>query len=518
MNQHVTLYGPRGEMLDLGRNNDLIRTATQTNRRQQIAPLDFDFHKNITNIGRRTLMSMGRWAYCNFADVRGALREQAEYSSSVYLPQFYGADREWGERAERLYEANDKVCDVAGWPFNMRLYRRNLIIAVKRDGDALTVLIRKGKHPRLQLIAGHRIGSRYEDTTVRGGRWDGARIIDGVIIDDAGAPLAYRVLTGSNPFDYSKFIDISAADAFLSFDPDFIGQVRGFSSLGACMFDWQDIAETRRLELLAQKVSAGIAVVETNSSGSAIDSARAAMTRPTSAPTAPSATGLNFETHDVDGVQVRYLKAQSGAALQAHINDRPTANQQSFEAKIVRSNFYGMDWSVDFSLDPTAVGGAPMRVVVERINRSIGANQDIILNPACTRFNGFRTTVMMEHKEWDLPFNVDWYKFAFQPGARLTADAKYESDIDLAEVSSGMSTDKKACGKRGDYYEDNYEQREREVGMKGDAAKRTATRLGITFMEAYNILWMPTGPNGLIAAPAAAAPEGNGPKATKQGF
>ena len=504
----VQLYGPRGELLDLGRDNNLVQAATQTNRRQQIAPLDFDFHRNITNVGRRTLMTLGRWIYCNYPDVRGALREQAEYSSSVFLGQFWGEDKAWGKRAEMLNEANDKVCDVAGWPYSMRLYRRNLIIAVKRDGDALTVLINRNGQPRLQLIPGHRIGSRNEETVVMTGRWKGYRIIDGVIVDEAGAANAYRVLTGANPFDYSKFIDISAADAFLSFDPDFIGQVRGISSLGACMFNWQDIAESRRLELLAQKVSAGIALIETNPSGTALDSAKHALTRPTSEAPVPSATGLNYETHDVDGVQVRYMKAKSGASISAHINDRPTANQQAFEAKIVRSNFYGMDWSVDFSLDPTAVGGAPMRVVVERINRSIAANQDIILTPACTRYGAFRTSLFMEEKSFNLPFNVDWYKFAFQAGARLTADAKYESEIDQAEVGLGLSTDKKACAKRGDYYEENYEQRAREVGLKADAAKQLSLRIGITFQEAYNLLWQPPSPNGMQPPPPKPEPGG----------
>jgi capsid protein len=437
-------------------------------------------------------MTLGRWAYCNFPDVRGALRQQAEYSSAVFVPQFWGADKEWGKVAEMKMHVNDAICDVAGQPYNHRLYRRNLIIAVKRDGDALTVMVKRGKEARLQLIPGHRVGSRYEETVVRGGRYDGARIIDGVIMDDAGAAIAYRVLTGSNPFDYTRYIDIPAHSAFLSFDPDFIGQVRGFSSLGASMFNWQDIAEARRLELLAQKINAGIAIIETNASGTAIDSARHALSTGT---TAGTATGLNTEAMEVDGVQIRYLKAKSGASLSAHESNRPSANSQAFEAKIVRSNFYGMDWSVDFSLDPTNISPAPLRVVVEQINRSIAGNQDIILAPVCTRYNAFRLGTWMENEE--LPFNVDWWKFAHQSGARLTADAKYDSEIDQAEVASGMSTDKKACGKRGDYYEENYEQREREVNLKAEAAKRLAKSAGITFQEAYSLLWMPSAPNGL---------------------
>ena len=44
-------------------NNRLIKAATQNTDREQIAPLDNDVHKNVSWLGRRTLMTLGRWVY-----------------------------------------------------------------------------------------------------------------------------------------------------------------------------------------------------------------------------------------------------------------------------------------------------------------------------------------------------------------------------------------------------------------------------------------------------------------------
>lgn len=505
MNDSVVLYGPRGERVSSsaghGRTDNLIKAATQNSNRTQIPLLDHDIHRNVSNLGRRTIMTLGRWIYFNFAEVRGVIREQAEYSSSIFMPQFIGKNKEWGKKAEKWIKQNDRVCDVAGWPYNMRLYRRNLIIAVKRDGDALTVLVTRGKgknaQPRLQLIPAHRIGSRYDETIVMGGPYDGARIIDGVIIDDAGAALAYRVTTGENPYDYSQFVDIPATQAFLSFDPDFAGAVRGLSPIGVSGFDWQDVKETKALELLAQKLNAGIALTEDNASGTAINTARHALTTPAATDTTPRA-GVASESVTIDGIQVRYFKANSGAGIKAHISDRPTPAQQQFQAGIVRSNFHGMDWSVDFS-DPTQVGGAPLRVVVERINRSVLGNQDIILEPAMVRYNGFRLGVAMM-VNGELPFEPEWPEWAWQAGPQLTADKKYDSEIDQQEAEMAFQTDAMVCAKRGAYNWDNYDVKERETTAKMEAAERLVARFGgkLSLVEAYNLMWKKQ-PNGVVS-------------------
>jgi len=486
-------------------NNRLVKAATQNTDREQIAPLDNDVHKNVSWLGRRTLMTLGRWVYANIPIVKGALHEKAEYASSHYLAQYTGTTKAWGDLAEEFLYEHGKSCDIAGAPYNFRTYRRNLIIAVHRDGDCGTLLTRREDgYPQLQVIPAHRIASQPYELTVVGGPYDGANIIDGVICNDYGAALAYRILTG-NPFDYTTHQDISARDMFLTFVPTFAGQVRGFSTLGAAMFDWQDVGEWRNTELISQKINSAISLVEENEEGEPapgsdfiVDSSGG-----TAQPGTP--TGLVYEKFD-KGL-VRYFKSKTGSGLKAHISDRPTANQGEFEARIIRANFAGMEWSVDFSLDPTKVGGAPMRVVVDKINRSITSDQDLILDGACRRYYSYvLARVMGAPPERSaglrpaaapnaaeplrvtdprsdasaplglLPFDPEWHKWEFQGPAKLTADAKYNSDVDAQEVRIGVKSRTKAVAERGESLEDVRNVREQELDDLLTRAQRLATK------------------------------------------
>ena len=479
-------------------NNRLVRAATQTADRKVIPALDNDVHKNVSTLGRRTLMTLGRWVYSNIPIVRGALHEKAEYASSHYLAQYTGANKAWGEMAEEFLYEHGKICDVAGWPYTARTYRRNLCIAVHRDGDAGTLLTRRADgYPQLQCIPGHRIASRPYELTVEGGPYDGAAITDGVITNDYGAPLAYRILTG-NPFDYETHTDISARDMFLTFVPTYVGQVRGFSTLGAGMFDWQDIGEWRSAEMMAQKVNSAIALVEENEAGEPAPGSDFLVDASGGVSQPGTPTGLQYEKFD-DGL-IRYFKSKTGSGLKAHIAARPTPEQDAFEAKIIRSNFAGMEWSVDFSVDPTKIGGASMRVCVDKINRSIGSDQDLILDPACRRYNGYVLASVMEREPLNreplnrggddstiqrfndstslrlLPFDPQWHKWEFQGPPQLTADKKYDSDVDAQEVRIGIKSRTKAVAQRGESLSDLRDLREAELDDLFTRAQRIATK------------------------------------------
>lgn len=507
MSEAITIYGrikdrrSANGYLNNYSNNVLIEASNQTNDRKFVPCLDYDPHRNVSALGRRTLLSIGRWIYSNFPMVKGALNEQAEYASSTFIAQYGGANQDWGFQAEAWLREHDKICDVAGWPYNMRLFRRNLLIAVKRDGDCGVVLVKTPSgYPLLQVIPAHRIGSWDYGSIVEGGEYDGSRIIDGVIVNDYGQAVAYRVL-GENIWDKSDYTDVSADDMFLVFRPEYTGQVRGFSALGASLFDWQDIQEKRRFELIAQKMASCYAFTEENEQGEPPPGSDFIIAPATGSTTAGTATGLVTEV--LDGGTTRYFKSRTGSGLKYVQFDRPSENQQAFEEKILRANFAGIDWSIDFALDPTKIGGASMRVVVEKLNRAIEADQDLLIEPACRRIDGYRLSRAM--KMGLLPWDDDWWKFSYQGPARLTADAKYDSEIDLQESARGLITERKACAKRGDFYEETFAQKEAETGMKWDAAKRLSQKAGITIQEAYNSLWLP-GPNGL---PAGSASDGS---------
>src|SRR5437867_2550151 len=109
-------FGGTPSYIPQGSANTLIHGATQNPQRTVIPFLDKDTHRTVSNFGRRTLMSLGRWLFWNFPAISGAILEQALFASENFQPQFYGDDKDWGDQAEAWLLEWEKICDIQGWP------------------------------------------------------------------------------------------------------------------------------------------------------------------------------------------------------------------------------------------------------------------------------------------------------------------------------------------------------------------------------------------------------------------
>lgn len=88
--------------------------------------------------------------------------------------------------------------------------------------------------------------------------------------------------------------------------------------------------------------------------------------------------------------------------------------------------------------------------------------------------------------------DVDWWKWEYQGPGDVTADRKYDSDVDLQEISSGIGTRKQSIARRGGYIEEVDAQRESEVDSDLERAGRLAAKHGITIQESIVLLRPPT--------------------------
>jgi capsid protein len=412
--------------------------------------LDQDTHRNVSNLGRRTLMSLGRWLFWNFPSISGAILEQAMFAAENFQPQFWGEDREWGDQAEAWLLEWEKSADVAGWPYDLDTYRNLLVVSDLREGDIGTLLTETlDGYPQIQVWPAHRIGSIASDVIIAGGPFDGARHCDGVILNDYRRAIGYRLLDENG----ADLADVPASNFFLSFIPKAADQVRGFSGLASAVFDWQDIKESRFYELIAQKAASAIGLLEHNETGD-LDASRGIIK---TAATHNATTGNKetLDTQEINGGTYRYFKAGSGADLKAFTYDRPGANVMNYQDTIIRDAFQGMEWSWFFSSDPSKIGGASMRVVVEKINRVARKRQRMIVQ-AMRRIHGY--AIAKAIKLGLLPMSDEWWKWEYQLPPEITADKKYDSDVDVQEYNARFTTLKRACGKRGAYWEDIQDQ------------------------------------------------------------
>jgi capsid protein len=483
-----------------GSSNHLIKSATQTTDRVQVSMSDYDTHRNISNIGRRTLMTLGRFMYWNSPPIRGAIDEIARLAVSSYIPQFYGKDRAWGKKAEDFLYESDKFLDVRGWPYTRAVYLQNLVREVLVDGDQGTLLTELAGSAKIQVWRAHRINSQSGSHIVQGGKYDGAQIIDGVVINELGRPIAYAIQdnTWSAPVAYA-----AANDFLLNFLPSSSDALRGYSAVATAAFPMLDREESKNWLLLAQKIASTYAVQINNETGMA-DRAKQRLTVP--------ATEADSTTGDAQALpkevqtpgRVMYFKAGTGQKVEVIDQNQPGENVLNFQEEIIRECLQSMGWSFDFSHNPTKAGGAQMRIVIEKIEARLQEIRDMLVEPVCRRVDGYRVAKAI--KSGLLPESDEWFMWTYQGPAKLTADRKYDSEIDIAETARGLSTDLKACARRGEYRDDVYAIGNEEALKKWEVAKEISTRFGIPIETAYKARWENSA-NGVQPEPPEPAPK-----------
>lgn len=425
--QPVRLFDQFGRLMP----TRISQAAIGSQQRRARTGFDRDSANLYSGTDRLLLMSMGRWLYANNSLVAGSVDDQAAIVSGELTPQFAGADSEWGALAEQWLEDHDRLCDVRGDLYPMQTLQRLWMLHIIRDGDVGVIFTEgAGGYPLLQTIPAHRIRDNGVGTAGSDSPWNGYRIVDGVIVNDVGRPLAYRVYDDAR----TTYQDISAVDMKVRFLPRYADQVRGFSALGCAMVDFQDIDEVRRFELVAQKVAASIVLAETNETGLPPATAES-MLGEDSTESNPDA---NIAMHTMRGGEIQYFRSGTGGKLEALKADRPTPAQQQFADSIIRQAMAGMGWSIDYFLDPSKVGGAAMRVVVERINRHVGMMRSQCLFPLARSVDAWRIAKAI--KEGMLPPSNDWYRWRYQGAANITADAKYAAQVSEIRMERGLSS------------------------------------------------------------------------------
>lgn len=428
--QHGRMMGPR-----------VSQAAQTSNQRRNRIGFDRDTPAIFQQTDRTALMSIGRWLYANVGLVRAVLDDQSSIIASDITPQWDGmptagseeVDRAWADAAELWLHEHDRMCDIRGDAFPMRTLHRLWMLHILRDGDVGVILTEgAGGYPLLQTIPAHRIRGNAAQLP-EGQPYAGYQLVDGVILNAYGRPVAYRVYQDGR----EVFEDIDAQDMKLRFLPQWADQVRGVSMIASAIIDLQDVDESRKFELIAQKVASAIAVIEHNEDGVAPsdDPGNAIL----SGDSTVSDAGLVEPTaRSMNGGEWQYFRSGSGSKLEALRADRPTPAQQQFMDSIIRQAMAGVGWSVDYFLDPSKVGGASMRVVVERINRHVRMVRGQCLFPLVRSIDTWRIAKAI--KSGMLAANEQWYRWRYEGAADLTADARYAADVAVIRMDRGLTS------------------------------------------------------------------------------
>lgn len=418
-------------------------------------------HKDLlSELDHEEIVSATRYIYGRFPMLSGAIEDKANHVvGNGWGPQFEGLDDFWGDQAEAWLRDYFLVCDVRGRPFDMKNNHHIGAITLMRDGEYFIVLTKaKSGLPLFQFIESHRIRTR---NYIR--EYKGLQVRNAIAYSPAGRPLYYHFL--GDTADDDRWI--RAKDIIHVFDPKWFSQGRGISPIVSGILDWLDVLDVRENEKYAQRLFSMLALKHKNPTGKADGFAQRFGKSGTSKETEGGAKSEDLVQEFKKG-QIRWLQIGS-EDVEAFLSNRPTANQQAFEEAILRGAFAGLNWSYEQAYNGGKLSGAPVRRDIAKNQRSVERMQCVLYYPWYRQVGylvsvGISFGVLKPHSEW--------YRWAPQLPAKMTVDAGNESKIEIEEYRIGFLTLKSVTGRKGQWWQEVRDQREREADDLITRAKR----------------------------------------------
>ena len=425
-----------------------------------------DSHIDVSGADRERLMKLSRWVYNNMPFVRGLITEKARYvTGSGIRPQARSGDEAWDNAAETFFEQWSRVADIQG-RYTWREMQRIASVAIDRDGEVFfRATAQSTGYPALQLILAHRIGdarsSIYEPSnpTAREG---GQNIIDGVVVNPQMRPIFYRHLVGDGVDPAQRFEDIPAQQLIHVGEASQGDELRYITPLAPSINHLRDVSDAISFEKMAIKISSYIALAIKSSN-------------PQGADFFGEATH-SVNSQDNSEVTVESLGNAGGAIprlgmgedLVAWNSNRPSQNFTEFCNILLREvcGNVGIPW--EFYARPSDAGGAALRAVLVRAQRTFEQRQALLIDRLCSRVWAHVITLGMQRGL--LPQNENWWRVEWQRPAAASVDYGREAQANLNDVRAGLRTYSEDYSERGLEWKDQLRQRAVEAKFLADLA------------------------------------------------
>ena len=443
---------------------DAARPSIQ--RRFPYNAVAVDSHIDVSGADRERLMKLSRWLYNNAPFLRGLVNEKARYSvGSGIRPQARSGDEAWDLAAETFFEQWSRVADLQG-RYTWREMQRIASIAIYRDGEVFfRATAQTTGYPALQLILAHRIGdarsSIYEPSNPAA-REGGQNIIDGVVVNPQLRPIFYRYLMGDGIDPSARFEDIPAQQLIHVGEASQGDELRYVTPLAPSINHLRDVGDAVGFEKMAIKISSYIALAIKSSN-------------PQGADFFGEATH-SVNSQDNSEVTVESLGNAGGAIprlgmgedLISWTSNRPSQNFREFCDVLLREVCLNLGVPWEFAARPAEAGGAALRAVLVRAQRTFEQRQALLIDRLCSRVWAHVITIGMQRGL--IPQNDNWFKVELQRPAAASVDYGREAAANLNDVRSGLRTYSEDYSERGLEWKDQLRQRATEAKYLADLA------------------------------------------------
>lgn len=425
-----------------------------------------DSHVDVSGADRERLMKLSRWLYNNAPFFRGLINEKARYVTGAGIrPQARSGDEQWDAAAEAYFDQWARVADIQG-RFTWREMQRLASVAIDRDGEIFFRMVTQSTgYPALQMIMAHRIGdarSQIYSPSQPSQRETAPGVIDGVVVNANLRPIFYRHLIADGLDAGARYEDIPAQQIVHVGEAAQGDELRYITPLAPSINHLRDVSDAVSFEKMALKISSYIALAIRSNNPQAADFFGESIANVNSTEN----TELTVESLGNAGGVIPRLGI--GEDLISWTSNRPTENFQKFCDLLLREvcGNIGIPW--EFYARPSDAGGAALRAVLVRAQRTFEQRQQLLIDRLCSRVWGHVVTLGMQRG--DLEQNENWWKVEWQRPAAASVDYGREAQANLNDVRAGLRTYAEDYSERGLEWKDQLRQRAAEAKYLADLA------------------------------------------------
>ena len=387
---------------------------------------------------RRQLVGISRSIFASMGQLAAASKAKASWVvSNGFDPVYNSANKQWEAEAQAFLKNWYLICNTKGLSYDFKSSLKIVSRLLDRDGDigcAFTQTV--NGYPNLTFIETQNIAQRnFSNGLMQGGKYDGYKIVDGVIQASNGRPLAYTILGATEDDDTI----LTTQQMTLIMDAEFFDLPRGLPILSpseAEGLNWQEI-----IFYISQCIKrlGALQIVEWNEQGRAPtdDTLNFAAFNETSNGTTTPAPPYNPIPLELVQDGKAYLKANSGERLEAFQHSMPAEDTQGFIRDIEKRLFAVIGWFHELMLSPDNAGGASMRSLQEMVKKNIQDRQHILERFAKTAII-YALSTAMENGIISTNYDEDFTDWSFTKGKELSVDQGYAREADRADYLLGI--------------------------------------------------------------------------------
>ena len=410
--------------------------------------------------------------------IHSSIVRKNEWSCATqWKPLYKGKDEQWGNVAtDYLNQVAYPNCSIAG--NNVTFNRLLLSIANQLDiaGDVLIVLtVTRDGLSRIALYPSNLVGQRtYGKQVVETGRYKGATIDDGVILNSTGTPIAFHVLQNKAEDDY----DISVRDAQLLYEPTELTN-RGISVVAPSLLSFLNLEDIATYITKTVKNESKQGLVVSTESGTGDDYQRNPLTYNDATVDNSKAVPQVVEMGDVTFVR-------TGEKVESLKTDRPHNNSQQWIRSIEEKCIHDLGWSLAL-ISPEKLTGANASMIESQVQQTIEVRQSTLKRVASV-FTTFALARAMENGELPKINTTDWRAWDWSMPSEFYI--KSPDALDLQGWTAGSKTLQDISSRNGGNWKETRQQRQNELSDAITRAKALVTESNgeLSFARALNLI------------------------------